>query len=169
MTEQVSIQRGAATLTLDLGEFIASTWDEEQRDDLINLVASKIANDLSKDIRKEVGEAVRSEVTAIVQKAVSAGVQKTSTWGEPQGPVIPLKQMIIEETNAALTKPTGDAFSSPRVTVVQKIIRDEVNAALKKELASAVNEQKEIAKKAVSASAAQVISETIDRARRNLV
>lgn len=134
--------------------------------------------ELVKQVRKGVEAAVLKEVTAaiseqvreIVADTLAGSVQKTTEWGSPVGEAKPLAQLITEQATDALRKPElRDGYNrGNKPTVVQQIVANEIEKAFKVELQGHVKEAQQAAVAAVKASAAEVIGESIDRARRGL-
>lgn len=126
---------------------------------------------IEKAVLDEVRTAVADEVRDIVAETLAAPVQKTTEWGSPVGEAKPLSQLIIEQAQDALRKPElRDGYSrGTQPTMVQRIISNEIEKAFKAELQGYVKEAQQAAVAAVKASAAEVIGESIDRARRGLV
>lgn len=175
MTDQqhVSLTRGAATLTVDLDAFVKDVWnddDESYHNELLGLVANKIARNLSAEIAKAVKAKIDAEVESIVREHLEAPVPQVSEWGSITGATKPLRDLIGETAEAALRKPElRDGYSrSGQTTMVQRIVANEVEKAFKAEVKDHVKEAQAAAVAAVKASAAEVIGETIDRARRGL-
>lgn len=153
----------------DEDRFVSSSLQQE----LVHATSLELVKQIRKGITSAVLDDVRDTVTAqvsdVVAETLANPVQKTTEWGAPVGESKPLAQLISEQATDALTKPTGDRYSnSGRLTVVQKIIADEVTKQFKSELQGHVKQAQEAAVAAVKASAAEVISETIERAQRGL-
>jgi hypothetical protein len=104
------------------------------------------------EIRAEV---IRELVTPILEEAVASGVQRTNTFGEPTGPVKPLRDIVLEEARAALTK----REYHDRPTFVEKVVREEVQRTIREELQAEIKAEAEKAKAAIRAKAAELIAE----------
>ena len=171
--ETVTVSRGAATLTIDLGAFAKDVWNDDEEsyhNEVAGLVASRIARGLQDEIAKSVRSRIDSEVESIVREHLEGNVSQVSEWGSVVGQAKPLRDLIGEAVEAALRKPElRDGYSrSGSTTMVQRIIANEVEKAFKAEVKDHVKEAQAAAVAAVKASAAEVIAETIDRARRGL-
>ena len=168
-----TVSRGVAVLTVPLDKFIDEVWDDEDginHNTLVGLVAKQLAASLQKDIAKAVHEQIMAHVETIVRETLENPVQKMSAWGEPTGERSSLRDMIGKACDDALKKPElRDGYTrGQQPTMVQRIIANEVEKAFKAELQTHVKEAQKAAISAVKANAAEVISETIDRARRGL-
>lgn len=153
----------------DEDRFASSSLHQE----LVHATSLELVKQLRKDVATKVLEtvstAITEQVTEVVAETLANPVQRTTEWGSPVGDAKPLAQLISEQATEALTKPTGDRYgNSGRLTIVQKIIADEIAKQFKTELQGHVKQAQEAAVAAVKASAAEVISETIERAQRGL-
>jgi hypothetical protein len=129
------------------------------------LVAAKLTKDdeypgLRKrylDIRTEV---IREMVTPIVAEAISGPIQKTNVYGEPTGATTSIRELIIAEASALLTK-SADHYGRGSETVLQKFVREQIAATFTKELAAVVAKEKEKVVAAVRAKAADLIADAV--------
>lgn len=154
----------------DEDRFVASSLQQE----IVHAASLELVKQARKGIEKAVLDEVRSavgeQVREVVAETLTNPVQKTNEWGSPVGDAKPLAQMISEQATDALRKPElRDGYSrSTNPTMVQRIIASEIEKAFKVELQAHVKEAQQAAVAAVKASAAEVIGESIDRARRGL-
>lgn len=165
------------------GRYLGYDPDEDEDryspDSLSGQVVQAAALELVKQGRKTVLDlvavAVRDQIAAtvegIVREHLGTEVQQVTEWGAVTGPAKPLGQLIGEQVEAALRKPeTRDGYGSGRnQTMVQRVIANEVEKAFKVELQAHVKEAQTAAVAAVKSAAAEVIGESIDRARRGLL
>ena len=141
---------------------------------LVDATATLLVKSLRKDIRdlvaKETATAIKTEVETIVRETLDGPVQPVSEWGSPSGQPSPLRDLIGAQAQAALKKPElRDGYSRGQSkTMVQRIIDAEIEGAFKKELAEVVAQAKAEALEAVKNKAAEVITETIQRATRGI-
>lgn len=155
----------------DEDHFVQSSLQQE----IVHATSLELVKQLRKDIAgavlNEVREAITAQVSEVVAETLTNPVQKTTEWGAPVGEAKPLAQLITEQATDALRKPElRDSYSrGAQPTLVQRIIASEIEKAFKTELQAHVKEAQQAAVKAVKASAAEVIGESIDRARRGLV
>jgi hypothetical protein len=144
------------------------------RDEIVLSTATLLTKSLRGDIQKQINDAVRERVLAEVTEMVRDGLvngtlQRTDEWGRTQGDPKPLIDIIRETAIETLEKKNGDTYGRNKETMLQKLVRDQVTLAFTKELQAEVDRARAEAKKAIHDQAAAVISETIDRARRNLL
>lgn len=187
----VTATAGGITMTIDLHQMLTAIdpggrwigYDPENDEDryepssfalhIADLTADRLAKAMRMEVKAKIDAAVQdvilAETTTLVRDALENGtLQRTNEWGRPEGVAKPLPQIILETAQDALTKPTGDAYSTRRPTVIQKMIADAVGAAFKKELTAEVEKVRVAARSAVEQSAAEVIRETVQRASRGL-
>lgn len=108
-------------------------------------------------------EEIREALKPVVAQALEAAVQRTDTFGAPRGEPKSLREVIVESAIDQLRKPQGDGFSGTRrgETLVQFVIRKEVEEALGKDLRSAVQAARAQVLAAVQEKASEIITETI--------
>jgi len=109
------------------------------------------------DIRDE---EIRAAVQPIVAEALAGPIQKTNGYGEPTGTATSIRELIMEEASALLTKP-ADSYGRGRETVLQQFVRKEISVAFTKELAAVVAEEKAKVVAAVRAKAADLIADAV--------
>lgn len=154
----------------DEDRFVSSSLQQE----IVHATSLELVKQLRSGIEKavldEVRKSIAEQVGAIVSETLTNPVQKTTEWGSPVGDAKPLAQLIAEQAQDALRKPElRDGYSrGSQPTMVQRIVANEIEKAFKAELQSHVKQAQQAAVAAVKASAAEVIGETIDRARRGL-
>lgn len=191
-TDRVKLSTSGLTIELSVAEMLQAMdphgrylgYDPDEDEDrflpdsLSGQVVTAAALELVKQGRKAVLEqvsvAVKAQIEAtvesIVREHLSGEVQQVSEWGAVTGPAKPLRQLIGEQVEAALRKPeTRDGYGGGRTTMVQRVVANEVEKAFKAELQKHVKEAQAAAVAAVKSAAAEVIGESIDRARRGLL
>lgn len=155
---------------VDEDRFVSSSLQQE----IVHAASLELVKQARKGIEAavlaEVRTAVAGQVGEIVSETLIAPVQKTTEWGSPVGEAKPLAQLISEQAQDALRKPElRDGYNrGNQLTMVQRIIANEIEKAFKVELQGHVKQAQQAAVAAVKASAAEVIGESIDRARRGL-
>jgi len=90
-------------------------------------------------IRKEV---IREALLPVIEQAMGGAFQKTNTFGEPVGPEITMRQVIADEAKKMMTQP-ADSYNRDKGTVLQQMVRKEVEAALGAEIRDAVKQARE--------------------------
>lgn len=142
---------------------------EEYEVTLGHLVASKVTAQLSKDdswggIKKRFldirDEEIRKAVAPIVEEAITGPIQKTNNYGEPTGQTTTVRELVMKEASALLTK-SADSYGRGSETVLQKFVREQIAAAFTKELAAVVAEEKAKVVAAVRAKAADLIADAV--------
>lgn len=134
-----------------------------------HLVAEMVTKKLSKDdswggVKKRFltirDEQIRKAVEPIVAEAISGPIQKTNSYGEPTGKTTSIRELVMAEATALLTK-SSDSYSRSGETVLQKFVREQIAAAFTKELAAVVADEKAKVVAAVRAKAADLIAEAV--------
>ena len=132
-------------------------------------VIAQVGREATDRIRADVydtrGRMITEAVQPLIAEAVTKAVQATDPYGQPKGEPTTLREIIVQAATSQLTQPTSERYGSPRETVVQRIIREEVEGVVKRELKQAVDAAKAEVAAAVQTQAAAVITETITRLR----
>lgn len=105
-------------------------------------------------------EVIRERVAAEVEAALSGPINTTNGWGEQVGPPTTLRAEIAKMAAEAL-KVDHRNIHSREFTPAQKVIREQVDQAMTKELAEAVADEKAKVVAAVRAKAADLIAEAV--------
>jgi hypothetical protein len=112
-------------------------------------------------------EEIREHLKPVIAQALDAAVQRTSGFGDPRGEPKTLREVIVEAALEQLRRPAhGDGFGGGirrGETLVQFVIRREVEDALGKELRGVVQAAKADVLEAVRAKAGEVVAETIEK------
>ena len=112
-------------------------------------------------VRAITDEEIRNHVTDAIRDALNGEIRRTNMYGEPQGEPTTLRALIGQEATKALGKDSGGY--PHRETVLQKLIREQVEAALKAELAEAIKEERAKVVAAVREQAGQLIAEAVTK------
>lgn len=135
-----------------------------------DLVAAQIVDRLVKDdrwpslaekVREIRSEVIREAIRPSVDEAIAAPVVKTNTWGEATGKPTSLREVVIDEARKLMNEPV-DRYAQAKGTYLTKAVRDEVQAALKAEIAEAVKQVRE----QVSAEAGALVAAAVTNAMR---
>lgn len=105
-------------------------------------------------------EEIRGQIRPIVEAAVTKPIQRTNMYGSPTGEPITLTELIVSEAQAYLTK-RDDRYGADKRTVIEKLVADAVDKAIRKELSEAIAEEKAKVVAAVRAKAADLIAEAV--------
>lgn len=137
------------TLVLDeAARQVVASLPREIRAGLTQRV-TEIRNDLIRDLARP-----------IIMEALSTPLQRTNTYGEKIAGETTIREIIVTETQAWLTGRQRSG-STTTVTNVQALIREEVAAALKKELTAEIDAAKAEVRAAVKDQAAALLAGTI--------
>jgi uncharacterized membrane protein YheB (UPF0754 family) len=150
------------TPTLDLN---AKVGRQTVADLICQQALAKLAKrpewDTLKDrVRVITDEQIREHVTGLIADALNGDLRRTNTYGEPSGEPTTLRTLIAEEAKRTLTQLT-DNYRGPRETVIGKLVREEVEKAMKAELVEAIAAEKTKVVTAVREKAGQLIAEAV--------
>lgn len=118
------------------------------------VVASILATRLVKDRPEEYNtllrqitsirdEEIRALITPLIAEGIEGSFQRTTNYGEPHGPQVTMRQIIMDEVKKALTVPVGNPTNyggNVKDTLVQKLIKDAVAAEFAKVVAEAIKD-----------------------------
>lgn len=124
---------------------------------------TELGRGLRDDVVREVKAEVQKAVAPAVEAALAEGVQLTDQYGSPKGEKVPLRNLIVEEATKAL-KGAVEYRDRRRESVVEQVVRAEVDKALSEELRSVVREEREKVVEVVRGKAAQIVTEAVERA-----
>jgi hypothetical protein len=160
---------------VDLNSVIGANYRQIGEEDyaetpqtLADVVADRIMADLKRDdhytrlkerVREIRDEEIREQLRPIIGEAIAAPVQRTSDLGTPIGQPVALAELIVKEAQSFLAR--RDGYGPDAQTPAQKIIRDEVDRAIKSELSAAIADEKAKVVAAVRAKAADLIAEAV--------
>ena len=147
----ITVNVDEVTLATVVGEVVEYDGDGDARlkgeKTIAHLIAEQLAGRIIKDaerwsylrdvveeIRKEL---VREALAPIVAEAVAAPLQRTNSWGEPAGEPVTMTTVIVGEVRKYLQEP-ADSYRRENGTILQKLIRDEVQKAFAAEVKAAV-------------------------------
>lgn len=128
-----------------------------------------IPTQISRELRDVMAKAVRDEaekaVGPAVQAALAEGVQLTNQYGEARGDKVPLREVIVDEAKKALGKKIEIRDNYGRSeSMIQQIVRDEVQRAMADDLKEVIKAEREKVQLAVREQAAAIITESVRRA-----
>lgn len=149
------------TPTLDLNTQVGSGTlaDLICRQALDKLAKGEPWNNLAKRIEQITTEEIRAHVVDLLKDAITGDIRRTNTYGEPYGEPTTLRAVIGEEAKTALTR-SVDGYGQ-RQTVLQKLVREQIEQAMKAELSEAIAEERAKVVAAVRTQAAKLIAEAV--------
>jgi hypothetical protein len=122
-------------------------------------VRSSESRDLTDRIRNIRDEEIRAQIVPTITEALSKDIQQTNSYGEPVGRSTTLNELIVKQVNTFLVKGTDDYRKNERL--VDKIVREAIETAIKGELAAAIADEKTKVVAAVRAKAAELIADAV--------
>jgi hypothetical protein len=165
---------------LDLNETIGGYYEEDGGDvrggsTVAGAVVAKLVEQATKGdyysslkIRVEEirDEAILAALEPIIAEALAKPLVKTNSYGEQVGPETTLRDLIMERVRKTLGISTEETYRNGRYersTTLEKLVRTQVDAAIKEEVAEAVK----AAKDAVPAQLGASIGDTVASAVRD--
>jgi hypothetical protein len=158
-------------VTLDTAVAQIIRWDEDGEQNVsgtrtvAEIVAEQITARLIKDDRwrslrdkmfEVRTEVIREALAPIVEQALAESFQRTNSYGEPAGGTVTMRQVIADEAKKFMTQP-ADTYNRDKGTVLQVMVRKEVEAALGTEIREAVKKARE----QVSAEIGQMVANSV--------
>jgi predicted RNA binding protein with dsRBD fold (UPF0201 family) len=107
-------------------------------------------------------EEIRDAIRPAIVEALTGAVQKTDAWGEPKGEPKTLREQIVEGATAALNVKREHAYNR-RETLVEYIVREEIERAIRKELSAEMDKAKKQVTDAIKEQGAEVLAEAVKR------
>jgi hypothetical protein len=145
------------------GEYVGS-----HQETIGDAVVRKVAADLCRESKHEMqgrvvqirDAEIRAQVAPLITAAVESGIQMTNRYGEAVGGTTTLRELIVKEANAFLTKP-HDQYGRSGERVIDRLIRDAIQQEIAGELSKAIAEEKAKVVAAVRAKAAELIAQAV--------
>lgn len=170
------------TITLDLDKWAEGQpyqdydgeWHSDQPGQLEAWVAHQVAQVIASQLKNEVGnkvlaivsELATAQAEGLVRKVLSGPIRLTDSYGMPKGEPKTLMELVSEQAGKILSQPRDDRYNYDRkVTLVQQLIRDEVDKAFAGELKPVIDAAKKQAKDAVKNRAAEMLATEMERTR----
>jgi hypothetical protein len=152
-------------LVIDLGETFADHGTLSEV--ILDRAAAQIVRQLSKDditrrIQQVRDDEIREVVKPMIADTIGLEVQLTDTYGAPQGPPMPLREVIVKKATEQFVV-RKDGFSSSRKTPLEEYISSEIERVFRRELNEAMAEARAQVLAAVREEGAQLITQTIAR------
>jgi hypothetical protein len=126
------IERGGKTVAHMVAEQITARLVKGDR-------WSKMADKVS-EVRTE---EIRAAVRPLIEEAISGPVRQTNSYGEPVGQETTLRALILEEVRKLMKEP-ADRYGRDSGTLLSKTIADEVQKAIKAEIADEVKKARDL-------------------------
>lgn len=146
---------------ITLATVVADVMEYDEEGDLVSsgkertvaeLVAEQIVERVVRDDRyprlKDRVTAIRDEeiraaIKPAIEQAVNRPIKKTNTYGEATGQETTLSEVIVDEARKYMKEP-ADAYRREQGTVLQKLVRAEVQKAFETEIADAVKQARDM-------------------------
>jgi hypothetical protein len=160
------------TITLDLaallraGGFLGENEDGDAVyspslvSEIVTAAAGQIATKvLNEELKEQVGEQVREQVAGAVQAALDLPVQATDTWGTPKGEAKPLRELLAQQAADQVQAWVNGRDGYSRESKFNTFLRNEVDAAVRRDLNGVLADAAARTKKAMEVAAAKAIAD----------
>lgn len=162
---------------LDVDSIIAKSYERDEEGEIVGEAGIRLGDAIVAKLVAEVKQGsgwhdgVRSRVKQIrdeeirvacrdvIADAMSQPLAATNSFGERTGAPTTLREMIFKEAQKALGT-TGNRYDQDK-SLIEKVIKTEVEAALKKELQPILDGAKVRVREAANAHAAAIISSAV--------
>lgn len=177
MTDPIEVK-----VTLDLDRYLIDKnvrYDEDGEpvhgeartleDLVLDLAARQVVSTLDRDYRMELAgrvrqirdEVIREAITPTIEAALSGPIQRTNAYGEPIGDSTTLREIIAADAAKALTltpRTQRNGRMSYAMTPATKVLTEEVDKAVAKEVKAIVQQVKDETAQAIREAAADAIA-----------
>lgn len=122
---------------------------------------------LTHRLTKKIDDAISGFVQTIVEeharRILEMGVPKTNTYGErlPGGQVMTVSEAIAEKLHKEIVERQKNYNNSSIESVLSRIIREQVDSALSKELSNELATAKEKVRSAISSQASKLLTDAV--------
>lgn len=117
-------------------------------------------NSIRERVQKIRDEEIRAAVQPIIAEAIAAPVQKTNSYGEATGPATTMREVIVDQVRKFLEE-RPDSYRNGNQTRLSLLVRAEVDAVFKKELAAEVAKAREVVLEQVGSLVGEQVQATI--------
>lgn len=152
----ITVNVDEVTLSSVIGECRLYDEDSDQvvegsrtiGDEIVAQVVRKIVSDtdryttLTQRVADTRTEMIRELLKPVIEEALTTPFRKTSSWGEPTGDPVTLRTAVMAEAQRMLTHYESD-YGRQKLTVMQALVRKEVEAAFANEVRDAVKQARE--------------------------
>ena len=91
------------------------------------------------EIKREV---IREAVRPMVEQAIAEPIQKTNSFGDAVSGPTTLREVIVDEARKVISSKDPNDYRGDKGTFLVRVVREEVAAALRAEIADAVKQAK---------------------------
>lgn len=159
---------------IDLNEQIEAHYDHETDERVpggifADLVAHQLVTKFAKSdsyaglterVRTIRDEEIRKLLEPALAEAFQAPIHATNSYGEKTGASTTLRELIMIEARKLVSQPADRSWNE-KTTVLQKAIREQVDAAFKAEIAEAVKEAKAAVVEQLGTTVAQLVTDAV--------
>lgn len=156
---------------LDLADTISRKYDDDTTigEEVVRALVREIAKgdeykSLSRRVLEIRDEEIKAMLAPILAEAVDRPIERTNSFGERMGAQTTLRELIMERTRKTLGISTEDRYRDGRYehsTTLEKLVRSQVDAAIKEEIAEAVKAAKEAVPSQLGASIGATVAAVI--------
>lgn len=160
---------------ITLSTVVAEVMDYDEDGDLVpsgkertvaELVAAQIVEQVVRDdryprLRDQVtairDEEIRAAIRPAIEQAVNRPIKKTNGYGEATGQETTLSEVIVDEARKYMKEP-ADKYRREAATVLQSLVRAEVDRVFKAEIADAVKQARDLVAGQIGAQVSEQIA-----------
>lgn len=163
---------------IDLNEKVGGYYDEDGDrvggKTVVEAVVGKLvdraakggdyADNLKRRVQEIRDEEIRKAIERTIAEALEKPLVKTNSYGERVGAETTLRELIMERTRKTLGISTQDSYRDGRYqhsTTLEHLVRSQVDAAIKEEIAEAVKAAKEAVPKQLGASIGDTVAAVV--------
>lgn len=137
---------------------------------VVSEIASQLIEEVRRDIRSEVLQAVKptiqAEIVEIVREALKSDIRRINQWGEAQGELTTLRDLLADDVKAYLAEPARRDRYDERKGGFRELLRAEVDEAMRKELREEITAARATVAQQVKERAGQLFGEAVNGLKR---
>lgn len=113
--------------------------------EVARILAGHLRDEMKSVVREAVTEAARDQVAGIISEVITIGFRKTNAYGEPIGPEITVREMVVEQVKVQLERRVNnrgnkaDTYDRDARTYIQYVAEEAAANALKGDLKAAAD------------------------------
>lgn len=116
--------------------------------------------ELAKRVEAIRDEEIRKVVAPAIQEALTTPFRLTNTYGETKGEPVTMREYIVAVAQKWMNE-RADSYRSEKGTNIQALVRAQVEAAFKAEIAEAVKSAREAVAAQIGGSISSVVTEAV--------
>lgn len=155
-------------LATEIGRVVDEEGDVVGQSTLAGAVVQKLAAEASRQYRHELAQRVRDirdeeirlAIAPEIAEALNEPFRRTNAYGEPKGDPVTMREYIVEVVHQWMNE-RADSYRSEKGTNIQALVRAQVEAAFKAEIAEAVKAAREAVVSQIGGSITTVVTDAV--------